>query len=239
MDDRSVNILDKGYVRLVDWMGDDIKVVNAARVSFDKESDFEEDGSLPNRDWKLIRFLWRHGHTSPFRQCTIQYEVRAPLMVARQAFKYVVGSSHQDSFLGWNEASKRYITDPNEFYLPNDTQWRSVPENKKQGSGPPVNHQIGRKWTERIGDLQKQGERYFQEMLDDGICPEQARLALPAYGVYIRWRWTISLQGVLHFLDQRTADDAQSEIRAMADAVLQLTEPLFPASFAAWRETSQ
>lgn len=230
----TVDLLDKGYVRLADWMGDDASVASAARVSFNKETQLNEDGTVKERDKKLINFLLREGHWSPFRHCMVTYEIRAPLMVARQHFKYVVGSDSRDVMMGWNEESRRYVTSDIEFHIPNDTEWRSKPDDAKQGSGLPVNYQIGRKWTERLHELCDQSERWFYEMLEDGICAEQARLILPAYGMYISWRWTASLQGVLHFLDQRLPDDAQVEIQALAQAVRDLTEPLFPATFFAW-----
>lgn len=105
-----VKVLDEGYVRLVDHMGSDLTVVNAARVSYAKES-----SQLSERDIKLIKFLAGEGHTSPFRHAIAQFEVYAPLMVARQWWKYVVGSAHYegtgDSLDAWNESSRRYITE--------------------------------------------------------------------------------------------------------------------------------
>ena len=107
------NVLDKGYVRLVDVMGSDLSVVNSARVSYDKQVD-----ELGDKDTGLIRFLAREGHTSPFRHASLQFEVYAPLMVARQWWKYIIGSSHQDNMAAWNESSRRYITEEPEFYDP-------------------------------------------------------------------------------------------------------------------------
>ncbi|HID1463651.1 TPA: FAD-dependent thymidylate synthase [Staphylococcus aureus] len=128
-----INVLDKGYVRLVNHMGSDLTVVNSARVSYAKESK-----ELNDKDVKLIKFLAREGHTSPFRHVIAQYEVYAPLMVARQWWKYVIGSSHQegtgDSFDAWNESSRRYITEEPTFYIPSSKEWRSKPKNSKQGS---------------------------------------------------------------------------------------------------------
>src|SRR6056300_1285917 len=128
-----VDVLDKGYVRLVDHMGSDLSVVNAARVSYDKEA-----AELSDRDRKLINFLIREKHTSPFRHAAITFEVYAPLVVARQWCKYAVSSTHVDDQNGWNESSRRYITEDEEFYVPAATEWRSKPENGKQGSGEPV-----------------------------------------------------------------------------------------------------
>lgn len=221
-----IDVLDKGYVRLVDHMGSDISVVNAARVSYDKESE-----ELTERDGKLINFLIREKHTSPFRHAALTFEVYAPLVVARQWWKYAVASSHVDDQNGWNESSRRYITEAEEFYVPTADQWRSKPENSKQGSGEPVDEFVGQRFTDRLDEFVRLGEEAYQSAMEQGIAPEQARLFLPAYGMYVRWRWTTSLQGVLTFLDQRLPHDAQSEIREYADAVYDLSKGIFPKTF--------
>lgn len=222
-------VLDKGYVRLVDVMGSDLTVVNAARVSYAKASD-----SLNERDIKLIKFLAREGHTSPFRHAIAQFEIYAPLMVARQWWKYVVGSSHQeatgDSLDAWNESSRRYITEEPAFYIPGEDEWRSVPENSKQGSGEPIAKLIGAEYTSELHQLIALGETLYNKAIADGICAEQARLFLPAYGMYVRWYWTASLQSVCHFLAQRLEHDAQKEIQEYAKAILELIKPHFPVS---------
>lgn len=221
-----VNVLDKGYVRVVDQLGSDLSVVNAARVSYDKESP-----TLSERDKKLIKFLWNEGHTSPFRHAAITFEIYAPLMVARQWWKYAVSSTHIDDQNGWNESSRRYITENEEFYIPMPQQWRSAPENSKQGSGEPVDTQIGAKYYMGLMHMASEGMRLYKEALDDGIAPEQARLMLPAYSMYVRWRWTVSLQGALTFLQQRLPHDAQSEIRDYANAVKEIMQDAFPETY--------
>lgn len=222
-------VLDKGYVRLVNHMGSDLTVVNAARVSYAKESK-----ELSERDVKLIQFLAREGHTSPFRHVMLQYEVYAPLMVARQWWKYVAGSSHQegtgDSLEAWNESSRRYITEEPAFYIPAPNEWREKPENSKQGSGDAVSPQVGDKFTRELMEYIDEGLKKYEAALADGICAEQARLFLPAYGMYVRWYWTASLQSVSHFLNQRLEHDAQKEIQDFAKAVYELTKPIFPNS---------
>ncbi len=216
-------VLDEGYVRLVDTLGDDLSIVNAARVSYDKEStEFSE------RDSKLIRFLLREKHTSPFRHAALTFEVYAPLFVARQWWKYAVASTHVDEQNGWNESSRRYITEDEKFYIPLPNEWRSKPENSKQGSGEPVDVEIGQKYFDMLCEAVVQGTEAYHQAMDDGIAPEIARLFLPAYGMYVRWRWTVSLQGVLTFLDQRVEHDAQWEIQEYAKAVLKLTKEAFP-----------
>jgi len=153
------------------------------------------------------------------------------MMIARQWWKYAVASSHVDDQNGWNESSRRYITEKEEFYIPSANQWRSKPENSKQGSGAPVDSDDGHMYTEYLITHIQNGERLYQQAMLDGIAPEQARLFLPAYSMYVRWRWTVSLQGVMTFLEQRLPHDAQSEIREYADAVLKLSEGIFPETF--------
>src|SRR5699024_2573023 len=210
-------VLDKGYVRLVDWMGDDLKPVNAARVSFDKESH-----EMTDADEKLIGYLAREDHTSPFRHALLQFECYAPLMVARQWWKYIIGSGHkefeglQDTFTAWNESSRRYITEEPEFYVIEPNQWRSAPENRKQGSGEIISLKKGADWTAELLDHYNFSLSRYEQAMADGICAEQARLFLPAYGLYVRWYWTASLQGVCHLINQRLANDAQKEFQLFA-----------------------
>lgn len=218
------DVLDHGYVRLVDVMGNDLTPVNAARVSFDKES-FE----FSVRDKRLLAFLAREGHTSPFRHATLQFEIYAPLMVARQWWKYIIGSMHQDPLGAWNESSRRYVTEEPTFYTP--TEWRAAPENKKQGSGRNLDKAISQELTSRLRDYIAMGEFYYNYAVNElGVAPEQARLFLPAYGMYVRWYWTCSLQALAHFLAQRMASDAQKEIQEYAKAVFALTKPYFQNS---------
>lgn len=224
-----LDVLNKGYVRLVDHMGDDLSSVNAARVSYDKEA-----GELSPRDEKLLGFLLREGHTSPFRHASVCYEVYAPLFVARQWWKYAVASSHIDDQNGWNESSRRYITEEPVFHIPGVGEWRQKPENSKQGSGDFFNEGMGSHFTRRLGYVIDISLREYEDALEKGVAPEQARLFLAAYGMYVRWRWTTSLQGVLHFLGQRLEHDAQKEIQVYAQAVNQLTQPIYPVTFKAF-----
>lgn len=219
-------VLDKGYVRLVDVMGSDLSVVNSARVSYNKAVD-----ELGDKDKGLISFLAREGHTSPFRHAGLQFEVYAPLMVARQWWKYVVGSDHVMD--AWNESSRRYITEECEFYIPKPNEWRSAPENSKQGSGETLHKDAGRSLWADLTEYVGEGERLYEEALSMGVCAEQARLFLPAYGLYVRWYWTTSLQGAAHFLNQRLEHDAQKEIQDYAKAVNELSIEKFPVSLAA------
>ena len=221
-----IDVLDKGYVILHDTMGDDLSVVNAARVSYNKKKE-----ELDDKDVRLIKFLVRNGHTSPFRHCTLQFEIYAPLMVARQWWKYVTGSAHQDTFMNqWNESSRRYITEEPTFYIPEQNEWRSKPENSKQGSGDYLPTEVGKGVSEALKEHIKRSEHLYDMAIKDGVAPEQARLFLPAYGMYVRWYWTASLQAVSHFLNERLANDAQHEIREYAQAVYNLAIKEFPIS---------
>lgn len=223
-----IDVLNLGYVSLISTMGNDLEVANAARVSFDKRSELNEDGSLKKKDEKLIDFLWKEEHTSPFRHCVLSFEIYAPLMVARQHWKYAVASTFVDDQNGWNESSRRYITEEPAFYIPTAEQWRSAPENSKQGSGDPINYGLGIELTMRLFNLIEAAEKDYNHAIEVGVCAEQARLFLPAYGMYVRYRWTTSLHGVMHFLQQRLAHDAQVEIVEYAKAIKQLAENEFP-----------
>lgn len=209
-------------------MGDDLSVVNAARVSYAKESD-----EFSDKDDKLIKFLWNSNprHTSPFRHQAMTFEIYAPLMVARQWFKYSVASAHLDDQQGWNESSRRYVTEEPTFYIPSKTEWREAPANSKQGSGEQADPRIGQVATDELMKYVERGVEFYEYWMKMGVCAEQARLFLPAYGMYVRWRWTTSLSGVLHFLDERLEHDAQKEIQEYAIAVRDLTQPIFPVTF--------
>lgn len=221
-----IPVLDKGYVGLKDQLGDDTTIVNAAKVSYNKEA--LEFG--PGEEG-LLRFLLNHGHTSPFRHAVMQFEVYAPLLVARQWWKYSVASAHWDDQHAWNESSRRYVTEEPAFHIP--STWREAPQNSKQGSGGPAPQRAQTFFTGALREHVEHSRRLYEQALKDGIAPEQARLFLPAYGMYVRWRWTISLSGVLHFLDERLEHDAQWEIQQYAQAVDTLVERGFPHTHAA------
>ena len=217
-------VLDKGYVRRTEVMGSDLTVADAARVSYDRTAENYTD----KQNEGLIAFLGDEGHTSPFRHAAISFEIYAPLMSARQIWKYIVGSSWQDNHTGWNESSRRYITEDVEFYLPQSDEWRKAPENSKQGSGDLLEAAKGYNWYNSLYQHQREGLRLYEEALEAGIAAEQARLFLPAYGLYVRWRWVTSLQGVAHFLNERLEKDAQKEVQAVAQAVYELAKDAFP-----------
>ncbi len=226
MENNLIQVLDKGYVRLVDKMGSDLSVVNAARASFAKESK-----EFTQQDAKLLNFLARENHMSPFRHAFATFEFKAPLMVARQHWKYVVGSDHtMDS---WNESSRRYITMDPEFYFPAADEWRLAPEDKKQGSHGVADPFIGSMLTQELMVYAEKGEALYNMAMEGGIAAEQARLFLPAYSMYVIYRWSCSLQSVILFLTQRLSEDSQVEIQKYAKAVHELIQPEFPMSMKA------
>lgn len=243
----TVKVLDKGYISLISVHGTEQGVVDAARVSYDKRGEPEPDGSLSERDKKLLAFLIREGHTSPFRHPHLSFEVYAPLMVTRQWVKHQVASSFVEDGIAYNESSRRYVTENEEFYLPANDEWRYKPENSKQGSGRPLPtwesgvvddiggdpEQTGDYWTRNLQVFQAAGEAMYQSALKWGVAPEQARLFLPANGLYIRFYWTVSLAALINFLQLRDESHSQYEIQLFAKALRELTEPKFPETFKA------
>lgn len=218
-----IKVLDKGYVGLVNHMGTDLDVANAARVSYNKMVN-----DMSEKDKNLIEFLWKEEHTSPFRHSVLSFEIYAPLMVARQHWKYAVASTFVDDQNGWNESSRRYITEDPEFYIP--SAWRYAPENSKQGSGEEMDKEDSHILSDRLHKLVEDSEELYNLALIEGVAPEQARLFLPAYGMYVRYRWTTSLHGVMHFLAQRLAHDSQVEIQQYAKSIYKLANDKFPHS---------
>lgn len=223
--ERKIDVLNTGYIRLVDTLGGDITTVNSARVSMDKATD-----EMRPQDERLVSFLAKHDHTSPSRHGVMQFEIFAPLMIARQWMKYVVGSVHQDPLFAWNESSRRYITEEPKFYMPAPNEWRSKPENSKQGSGEPVEMLTGGMFTERLRKTIEQGVINYEDAMADGVCAEQARLFLPAYGLMVRWYWTASVQSVSHVINQRVAPESQYEFQQYGKALHTLASEQFPLS---------
>lgn len=243
MKPKTIKVLDKGFVSLLASHGTEQDVVDSARVSYDKRGVPNADGSLSEKDRGLLNFLAREGHTSPFRHVHLSFEVYTPLMIARQWMKHQVASAYLETGIAYNESSRRYVTENEEFYLPAMSEWRSKPENSKQGSGPnlpfrtnldePYSEDIeyGNNWTAFLEWYQTMGASFYENALEAGIAPEQARLFLPANGMYVRFRWTVSLAAVMHFIQLRFAHDSQYEIQQYAKAVAELVEPIYPESY--------
>lgn len=202
-------------VQLIDHMGSDLSVVNAARVSFARQAD-----TLAEPDLRLIAYLARHQHWTPFAHTAITLRVVAPLPIRTQCFKHKTG-------LVENEESRRYICARPELFVPE--VFRSAPAGSiKQGSG--AAHPHSEAVRARYADLCGQALNAYQEMIQQGVCPEQARFILPQ-GVMVSWIWTGNLAAYARFYNQRTDPHAQQEIQELARHVGQLVEPLFPHSW--------
>ena len=210
-------VLNCGHVEYVSHMGDDLTVVNAARVSFNKES--EEFGQ---RDEKLIQYLAKHNHWTPFAHPQITLRIKAPISIRTQLFK------HKQGFVE-NEISRRYVTEKPEFYIP---EWRSKPTNgAKQGSEDFIDHDaVTEGLTEMYHDVVAQAHRCYDFLIGSGVAPEQARFVLPQ-GTFTEWWWTGSLAAYARVYSLRSDPHAQWEVRQYADAISSLIQPLFPVSW--------
>lgn len=239
-------------VKYISHLGSDLDVVNAARVSFDKESDWEidwntgcncfakseiecscesfyPDKALSEKDSKLIDYLAKHKHWSPFSHCYLKFRIKAPIFVARQLQKHTVG-------LAWNEVSRRYVDTEPEFYLPDN--WREKATNVKQGSGKEYKDDM---WTcsafGHVGSTVR-GETYqlcdtalwvYEDMLNRGVCPEQARMILPQ-NTMTEWIWSGSLAAFARVVKLRTDPHSQYETSLVAHGIKYHLDNLFPAS---------
>lgn len=221
--------MSKIKVEYIDHMGDDLRISNVARVSFGK---WKEE--IDDKDVKLIKYLADHEHNSPFRHVQISVRCKAPVFLARQLVKHCVG-------LSWNEISRRYVDTDIEFYEPEE--WRSRPEGGiKQGSGD-----VEVKWLqwkdcagysspssvkEDYKALMETCLEYYEEMLQNGIAPEMARMVLPQ-SMMVDWVWTGSLEAFYHMYRLRSGEGAQVEAREFAEKLKEVVQPLFPNAWQA------
>ena len=234
-------------VSLVHHVGDDLDVVNAARVSFDKESEwdyyerpvtqedqdnnpFPEDGpidkifypSLSDKDAKLVRYLAKHKHHSPFNHSFLSFRVKAPIFVARQLVKH--------KFLPWNEVSRRYVDSEPEFYFPE--YWRKKADNVKQGSSEESIDESDM-WLGASKEHVKNSLQWYRSAIDSGVCAEQARMILPQ-NTMTEWRWSGTLGAFLDMLVLRLDPHTQKETRDVAEKIAVIVKELFPVSYAAY-----
>jgi len=222
---------------LIDSMGSDLSVVNAARVSFGKQSEWEVDydndmftgeNVLSERDTKLVRYLAKHKHLSPFGHAFASFHVKAPIFVARQLVKH--------KFLRWNEVSRRYVDDEPEFYVPD--AWRGKSKDKKQGSSgivdleecpfPWVDYGSWGTYTEYLEIC----EAGYQSLIAAGVAPEQARMVLPQ-STMTEFYWSGSLDAFASICVLRLKDDTQYETRLVAQQIDEVMSGLFPESWKA------
>lgn len=236
---KRMNVLDHGYVDLLSVMGTDLTVVNAARVSFNKESDWEGVGEdhterpgkeepfdpyLHDKDIRLINYLAKHKHWTPFAHPQISLRIKAPIFIRTQLFKHKVGFVE-------NEISRRYVVDNPVVYQP---KWRLAPtDGAKQGSSDFLNDPVIEYNLEMMYNSSITGAvKIYENLLEQGVAPEQARSVLPQ-GTYTEWWWTGSLAGYARVVQQRSDPHAQWEVRQYADAIGNLISPFFPVSWAA------
>ena len=195
-------------------MGTDLSVVNAARVSFAKVSN-----ELSDKDEKLIKYLAKHNHWSPFGHASLQFRIKAPIFVARQLVKHQVG-------LVWNEVSRRYVDDEPEFYIP--SEWRLKADDKKQGSSDETIEY-------NLGSTLEFIKTTYQNMLKANIAPEMARMILPQ-NLYTEWYWSGSLMAFARVCNLRCKSDTQLETQHIADCIDWVLHQKFPVSWGALRD---
>ena len=225
--------------------GSDLDTVNSARVSFDGFSE-----RMTERDERLVAYLARHHHTSPFRHAHVQLRVKAPISSARQLYKHVVGietlefdgltlqhitpdGSFKDH--GYNEISLRYVPARPEVYVPRPGQWRRQAESNRQASvadnGGTLNQAT---LTHAVTWKTKEDLRFYRDLIAQGVTREQARFYLPL-ALYTEWVWTLTLQAVLHCIALRDHEGAQWEARQYGRAMAELIGPHFPVALREWR----
>lgn len=202
----------------IDHMGSDAAVVDAARVSFDKDSSL----FTSEQNNRLIKFLAEHDHWTPFGHCTVKLRMSAPVPIRTQCFK------HKQGFVE-NEESRRYISNTPELFIPEE--FRKKPEGSiKQGSGD--SHPRSEALKHLYVSTAKHAIRIYEVMIEEGVCPEQARLVLPQ-GCEVNWVWTGSLFAFANFYNKRADSHAQKEIQELASQVSDIIAPLFPVSWKA------
>jgi thymidylate synthase (FAD) len=223
-------------VELIDHMGSDLSVVNAARVSFDKQVQYSvdeyEEMNLPyiyadrpvvrEADKKLIRYLAKHNHWTPFGHAFASFRIKAPIFVARQLGKHQVG-------LVWNEVSRRYVDSEPEFYVPD--AWRKRAENVKQGSSDETIHN-NEGFIAGYDELMSEVVEWYKDAVHFGICPEQARMVLPQ-SMYTEWVWSGSLAAFARVCKLRLDPHTQYETRLVASLIDEQMAILFPISWKA------
>ena len=198
-------------VELVDKMGTDLSVVNAARVSYSKESK-----TFTIKDEKLIKYLAEHEHWSPFAHASMQFRIKAPIFVARQLVKHQVG-------LVWNEVSRRYVDFPPEIYKPE--AWRGRPINSKQGSDGTV--ELGQTIDHNLETTMESCLILYNTMIEKGVAPEQARMVLPQ-SMMTEWIWSGTVYAFARVCNLRCKPDTQKETQDVANQIHALADEAFP-----------
>jgi len=214
-------ILDIGYIRLLDIMGNDSSIVQAARCSTGKGT------TNPERDEELLRYLMRNEHTSPFEMVEMKWHAKMPIFVARQWIRHRTANV--------NEFSGRYSEFKKEYYVPNEETFRLQSQLNKQGGNELVGEEIYKKSSDEIIDISENAWMTYQDMIEEGISREQARIVLPV-NYYTHWYWKNDLKNTLHFLKLRMDKHAQWEIREYANAMADIIKEKVPTSYKAFED---
>jgi len=221
-----ISVLGHGTIQVRNVMGTDLTIVNAARVSFGKFH-----SQLEQKDEKLIHYLLKNRHFSPFRHCFVSFHVKCPIFVQRQFWKHLLGCEYSFKDTGYNEISGRYI-EMKQFFEP--SSFRKQSKINKQGSEGEIDSQPKalQLWRKTIN----QTKEAYQQLLAMGVCKEQARGLLPC-STYTEFIWSASFQAILNFIELRCERHAQYEIRKYAEEMKKIMIQLFPVSTKKWLET--
>ena len=224
-------VLDKGFIEVVDSLGSDLTVVNSARVSFGKRKE-----KFDKSDERLVRYLAKYKHYSPFRHLQVQFHIKAPEFVMRQWYKHVVGiettsnSSAKDH--AWNEISGRYVP-VEDFYHP--SIWRKQSDDNKQASEGVLDDLQQKRMTATYNEFMRQVEMAYDRMISAGMAKEQARIILPL-SQYTEVYWTASFQAIMNFIELRNEKTSQIEIQQYAKVLLDLMFEVYPMTTKLWAE---
>jgi len=222
-------VLDKGFVEVIDSLGTDLTVANAARVSFGKRKT-----KWDKTDARLVRYLAKHKHFSPFRHLQVQFHIKAPEFVMRQAYKHVVGiettstSSTKDH--AWNEISGRYVP-VEDFYVP--SVWRRQSDDNKQASAGALDDLQQKRMDDTYNQYMRQVNMAYYRMIEAGMAKEQARIVLPL-SQYTEVYWTASFQAIMNFIELRDESTAQWEIQQYAKVIKELMLEIYPETTKIW-----
>ena len=223
-------VLDKGFIEILDSLGNDLTVANSARVSFGKRKK-----TYDKSDERLVTYLAKHKHFSPFRHLIVQFHIKAPEFVMRQWYKHVGGiettSSYPTKDHAWNEISGRYVP-VEEYYVP--SIWRQQAEDNKQASAGEIDAQ--EKASEKYHSALQIINHYYNSLLNLGVAKEQARVLLPL-AAYTEVYWTASFQAIMNFIELRDEPTAQWEIRQYAQTLKRIMFDIYPRTVNIWSKT--
>jgi len=224
-------VLNKGFVEVIDSLGSDLTVVNSARVSFGKRKE-----TYDKSDRALVRYLAKHKHFSPFRHMVVQFHLKAPEFVMRQWYKHVVGiettSSYPTKDHAWNEISGRY-TPVSDYYIPEI--WRKQSQDNKQASEGELDKLQQKRMSHLYERYLFEVERVYDTMVDAGMAKEQARVVLPL-SQYTEVYWTASFQAIMNFIELRDETTAQWEIQQYAKCLKEMMYDIYPETIKIWSE---